>query len=367
MIDGFGANASRLDTSLIYFEDVFDPDHSKVVMVDHSAPSQMHPSLKKRLIDDGCTDILHGIIDHHALDENIYTKAPLFMDVRPWGSMSTIITHSFLRSALPIPVDVARLMLCAIMSDTVNLTSPTTTLADRYIVPLLCSFCGETDHNGLAQGLFKAKTAWFVTLTPFECVRADQKDFETVAANGESYKWGWATVEVNEPTKLLSKANELLLELIQLKQDKGFEFAFLSVVDLVSKTSTILLCGQRELSLAKRAFPDSIDTISKAPERKNDKNVNMLLQLNVDIEKTQMKVPLVSRKKQFKPSIDKALQDGWLVSVVDRSEGGGGDSTSNNGETKKNERKTLTLRTTTNKDTGGMQNLQREYDLVEEK
>ena len=80
-----------------------------------------------------------------------------------------------------------------------------------------------------------------------------------------------------------------------------------------------------------------------------------------------MKVPLVSRKKQFKPSIDKALQDGWLVSVVDRSEGGGGDSTSNNGETKKNERKTLTLRTTTNKDTGGMQNLQREYDLVEEK
>jgi len=154
----------------VYFEDVFDPQLSKVVMVDHSAPSQMVGCLKKRLIDDGCTDVLQGIIDHHALDENIYTKAPLFMDVRPWGSMSTIITHSFLRSALPIPVDVARLLLCAIMSDTVNLTSPTTTLADRYIVPLLCKFCGETDHNGLAKGLFKAKTAWFVTLTPFECV-----------------------------------------------------------------------------------------------------------------------------------------------------------------------------------------------------
>ena len=154
----------------MYFEDVFDPQLSKVVMVDHSAPSQMVGCLKKRLIDDGCTDVLQGIIDHHALDENIYTKAPLFMDVRPWGSMSTIITHSFLRSALPIPVDVARLLLCAIMSDTVNLTSPTTTLADRYIVPLLCKFCGETDHNGLAKGLFKAKTAWFVTLTPFECV-----------------------------------------------------------------------------------------------------------------------------------------------------------------------------------------------------
>jgi hypothetical protein len=59
-IDGFGAKASRLDTSRMYFEDKFDPDHSEVVMVDHSAPSQMHPSLKKRLIDDGCTDILQG-------------------------------------------------------------------------------------------------------------------------------------------------------------------------------------------------------------------------------------------------------------------------------------------------------------------
>jgi inorganic pyrophosphatase/exopolyphosphatase len=199
---------------------VFDPETSKVVLVDHSAPSQMVPCLKKRLIDEGETSILQGIIDHHALDEHIYTKAPLFMDVRPWGCMSTIVTHSFLRSAKPIPVDVARLMLCAIMSDTVNLASPTTTPADRYIVPLLCSFCEEDDHNKLAQELFKAKTAWFVTLSPFECVRADQKDFATVATDGTNYKWGWATVEVNEPDKLLAKSKQLLLELVQLKQDK---------------------------------------------------------------------------------------------------------------------------------------------------
>ena len=75
-----------------------------------------------------------GIIDHRTLEENIYTKAPLLMDVRPWGSISTSITYSFSRSALTIPVDVARLLLSAIMSDTVNFTSPTTTLADRYSI-----------------------------------------------------------------------------------------------------------------------------------------------------------------------------------------------------------------------------------------
>ena len=31
-MDGFGASASRVDTSLMYFEGAFDPDHSKVGM-----------------------------------------------------------------------------------------------------------------------------------------------------------------------------------------------------------------------------------------------------------------------------------------------------------------------------------------------
>ena len=61
----------------------------------------------------------------------------------------------------------ARLLLCAILSDTVNLTSPTTTLADRYIVPLLARFCGEQDIHRLAQQLFRAKT-----VPAFACLAA---------------------------------------------------------------------------------------------------------------------------------------------------------------------------------------------------
>ena len=242
-VDAFGSGAAPL----AYFGDVFDPDGPGpgVVMVDHNAPSQMVPALKACVVDAGRTDVLKGIIDHHALDEKISTKGPLFMDVRPWGSMCTIVTHSFLRSAKPIPKDVARLMLCAIMSDTVNLTSPTTTLADKYIVPLLTRFCGEADHNKLAQGLFRAKTAWFAALSPFECVRADQKDFESVGRDGESFRWGWATVEVNEPGKLLSQANHLLLELQTLKDDKALAFAFLSVVDLNAKTDRPAVLAMR--------------------------------------------------------------------------------------------------------------------------
>jgi inorganic pyrophosphatase/exopolyphosphatase len=315
---GFGTGGH----SLRYFGDVFvdasddaaAPPPSSVVMVDHNAPSQMVACLKKCLVDDGKTDVLKGIIDHHALDEKISTKGPLFMDVRPWGSMCTILVHSFLRSAKPIPVDVARMMLCAIMSDTVNLTSPTTTLADRYIVPLLTRFCDEPDHNKLAQGLFRAKTAWFAALSPFECVRADQKDFESIAADGTVRRWGWATVEVNEPDKLMCQANHMLLELVNLKNDKGLAFAFLSVVDLDSKTSMLLLCGAAEVSLARTAFSDGV--VFNACDRDTGEDAEsargMVVALGIAVGTSGMDIGArTSRKKQFKPAVDQALGSGW--------------------------------------------------------
>ena len=92
-VPGFGTtghNTADDDKSLIFIGEVFD-DQSRVCLVDHNAPSQMVAPLKKKIIEEGKTDMLVGIIDHHALDENIYTKGPLFMDIRPWGSMSTII------------------------------------------------------------------------------------------------------------------------------------------------------------------------------------------------------------------------------------------------------------------------------------
>jgi manganese-dependent inorganic pyrophosphatase len=320
--------------SLAVFDDVFTAANPRprVCMVDHNAPSQMVPALKKALVEDGDTSCLAGIIDHHALDEGIFTKAPLFMDVRPWGSMSTIVAHSFIRSAKPIPVDVARLLLCAIMSDTVNLTSPTTTQADKYIVPLLASFCCEPDHNRLAQQLFKAKTAWYVTLSPFEVVRADQKNFSSACVdNGHAMRWGWATVEVNEPGELLAQTEALLLELHYLKQEAALKFVFLSVVDLTTKRSTLLLCGDGEASLAQAAFPDGRLFSSAlphppdgrlAPKRESERA--SLRQLGIGLASCAMDVgSRTSRKKEFKPAIDDALMSGWsLDDTLSAPEGG---------------------------------------------
>ena len=64
------------------------------------------------------------------------------MDVRPWGSMSSIVAHSYIRDGKALTQPYARLLLCAILSDTLALRSPTTTAADRLLVGILAELGG---------------------------------------------------------------------------------------------------------------------------------------------------------------------------------------------------------------------------------
>ncbi len=192
---------------------------------------------------------IRGCIDHHAVSSDFFTSQPIFVDIRPWGSACSIVTHHYVRCGKPMPRHVARVLLCGILSDTVNLTSPTTTNADRLFSTLL-TFLGEVDDpNTLAKNMFKAKTAYLVNLSPFAIVRADQKDYRIAGQ-----RIGWATVEVNEPQKILDKADELLLELRVLKKEKSLDFAFLTCVDLVNKQSDLLCCGIGEVMMAEKVF-----------------------------------------------------------------------------------------------------------------
>ena len=52
----------------------------------------------------------------------------------------------------------AGLLLHAILSDTLNLESPTTTDADRQMLAILCRYCGVDDCTALATRQFKAKS-----------------------------------------------------------------------------------------------------------------------------------------------------------------------------------------------------------------
>lgn len=170
---------------------------------------------------------------------------------------------------MPIRQEIARLLLCAILSDTLNLRSGTTTPADRFSVALLSSFAEVEDLDELAMSLFTAKTNWIVGLGAYEMVRGDQKNF-TVG----DVRWSIAVLEVTSLEPVLAIAEEILTQLRVFKYEKGDTWdgehgekihdkekechcAMLFVVDTVAQKSVALVCGKRELYLAEKAFPEA--------------------------------------------------------------------------------------------------------------
>ncbi|KAL9183294.1 hypothetical protein ACHAXT_005081 [Thalassiosira profunda] len=257
------------------------PD-AKICLVDHQQTSQMNPAINP--------DNVVGVIDHHALQsKTIVTDRPIYIDIRPWGSMSTIIAHTFLTHQRRPPTGVAGMLLCAILSDTLNLQGPTTTEWDRLLVAVLSEIAEVDDIQFLATQQFKAKSRELAGLSAHGLVNGDQKafSFKTESFEGEV---GFAVVETTDDAVIIDRLSELLPEIVACKKEKGLSALFLAVVNIVSLTGTLLLCGPTEQSLAKAAFPDCELTSEGS---------------TMDLGKR------VSRKKDYIPAITQAIKAGW--------------------------------------------------------
>ena len=226
--------------------------------------------------------------------------------------MSTIITHLYIRLSAPISKSIARLLMCAILSDTLALRSVTTTDADRFAVALLAKLGEIESPDTVAKQMFKNKTRWICNLGPYAMVRGDQKDFSV-----DGWKMGISVLEVTDTAPVLAIADLLLLELRILKKEKGdssgrendvtaqLDFAFLFVVDVVKQCSVLLVCGGREYALASKAFPGCEFRIAKEGMVKAPGTT-------IELNQTLCNVGgMVSRKAQFVPSLSQPLAAGF--------------------------------------------------------
>ncbi|CAJ1947369.1 unnamed protein product [Cylindrotheca closterium] len=253
-----------------------------VCLVDHQQTSQMNPAIQ--------ADNIVGVIDHHALQsKTIVTEKPIYIDIRPWGSMSTIVAHTYLTHSRRPPKHIAGMLLCAILSDTLNLQGPTTTEWDRLVVAVLADIAGVDDIDKLASKQFKAKSKELANMSAVNLVNGDRKTF-TFEASGFSGEIGFAVVETTDDDAILSRVDELLPELVACKKEKGLECIFLAVVNIVKLHSQLLLCGPTERALAEATF---------GGKYLNDDQSLMDLGGRV------------SRKKDYIPYMTKTINGGW--------------------------------------------------------
>jgi inorganic pyrophosphatase/exopolyphosphatase len=258
-----------------------------VCLVDFQQQSQLNPVIPMSNI--------VGIIDHHALQSNtIVTEKPIFVDIRPWGCMSSIIAHNFATQEKFLPKPIAGMLLSAILSDTLNLRSPTTTAWDERIVAMLVQYTKVKDVNELAARQFRAKSHSLSLMTPYALVNGDVKRFKFAGENGNTYTVAYSVVETTDAPASLARAAELAPEMRAVKAaDASVDAVLLAVVDIVALTSTLVVCGRVEASLATAAYGGVVEDAEGGGAQ------------------TLALPGLVSRKKDFVPALTKAVKDGW--------------------------------------------------------
>lgn len=170
-----------------------DYEKQKVILIDHNNFAQSVDGLDE-------ADILE-IIDHHNLGA-IGTTLPINFRSKPVGCTSTMIYDMYKEAKVAIPKDIAGLMLSAILSDTLLLTSPTTTEDDRFAAVKLASIAKvDIDKYGIemlkAASSIEGKTVEELIKTDFKSYVVGDKllgisqvmtmDIDAIENNKEKY------------------------------------------------------------------------------------------------------------------------------------------------------------------------------------
>ena len=213
--------------------DVLNPPRLRVVLVDHNEPGQALGALEE-------AELLE-ILDHHRLG-NRSTHTPIRFTVDIVGSTSTLVSERIEDAGLSAPFQIAGMLLSGLLSDTLILTSPTTTERDRCAAERLSRWAfvkngplaGETIQSYGQQVVQSG--AGLSTRKPEDIVSSDFKIYE-----GGSLKFAISQVEVTDHLQLDEHLEKLRKALDELREKRGLDFAMLMVTDVVDNSSRLVM------------------------------------------------------------------------------------------------------------------------------
>lgn len=210
---------------MISEHDLMREPNIELVLVDHNELSQAVEGVENYTIQE--------VIDHHRIGA-IPTKNPITFINRPVGSTSTQIAGMYREQKIAIPKEIASILLCGILSDTLILQSTTTTETDKEIAEYLSDI---TDLNIkelgneilLAGSNISGRSAG-------ELIRQDMKEY----TEGKVI-YTASQIEVGNPKEILDRKAEFIAELeIERRSHKAI-FSCLLVTDITKLSSHLLI------------------------------------------------------------------------------------------------------------------------------
>lgn len=252
---------------LIRITDIFEKNKKKVILVDHNEKEQSIDGLDE-------AEILE-IVDHHKLGD-ISTNIPINVRNMVVGSTNTIIYEMYKENNVSIPMQIAGIMLAGILSDTLMLTSPTTTEIDKNAVASL-SITARVDYKEFALNMFKVGTS-IEGKTIEKIVNNDIKNF---VSNTEEFAVSQIfTLDIDS---ILNRKGEFIDYINKFSKDRNYRMVLLVVTDIV-KNGSYLLYSDNSSEIVSLAF--NIDNITQG----------------IYLDK------IVSRKKQIIPKIMEVMR-----------------------------------------------------------
>jgi manganese-dependent inorganic pyrophosphatase len=213
--------------------DLVDVPRARLVLVDHNEFAQAVTGADE-------ADILE-VIDHHRLSGNLRTKEPVRFINEPVGSTSTIVAMMYrLRSMQPDQAT-ALCLAAGMISDTLNLTSPTTTDTDREILPWLAGIAG-IDVQKFTAGFFAAGSM-LKDKPPAQALESDRKEFDE-----SGWRFSLSQIEELGLSEFWNQEAALHAALEKIVAERRLHFAGLLVTDITRHDSVFIVAGDERVT-----------------------------------------------------------------------------------------------------------------------
>lgn len=246
--------------------DFLKPFDRKLILVDHNELSQAVAGADQ-------VEIVE-IIDHHRIG-SLTTQQPILFRNEPVGSTSTIVADCFFSSGVELPGRIASLLLAGVVSDTLNLTSPTTTPVDKQVLARLEKISGVSARE-FTEKLF-ASGSPLAHRSAAQAITTDCKEYQE-----DGVRFSVAQIEEVGFTQFWKHKTDLIEALEQYRNSRAYLFSALLVTDVNTQSSLLLATGNTQ-------FISSIDYPRVEPGVYELKDI-------------------VSRKKQLLPYLTHCLQ-----------------------------------------------------------
>ena len=197
-----------------------------VILTDHNEPGQSVAGLENATV--------FGVVDHHRFGD-FTTAAPLHIVALPWGSSCSIVAKLFEVMGVE-PTDAqAKLLLSAMMTDTLMLKSPTATAVDAAIAAKLGEQLG-VDPVKFGMEVFLTRPSG--SFTAEQMVGNDIKMFEVAGT-----KLLIGQYETVDKSRALGMIGEIREAMRAYQAEKAADGIVLCITDIMEEGSQVLLEG----------------------------------------------------------------------------------------------------------------------------